>query len=310
MNRARGVPALLLVVMMAWGLNIPAVKALTGVIDVVWVGIVRLCAAALVLTICLLVRDRRLPRLGVRNWLVLTGIAALTIYANQLLFVRGMRLTSASNAALTMSLMPLLALTAGALLLRERVAWRSAVGLALGFAGVAVVVLQAPNAGVSMPGAGELFLVGGLLAFVIGGLLIQRAVRELDVLVIGWATYCSGSLMLLVHGLVGGGLYATMQAFDAAWVWLCVLYSGVLGTALSNVGWYHAIGRIGQTRASPYFYWLAVFGVLFSALMLGEPLVWWHAMGLAMVVAGVRLGARRAPALAESTGASAGSSPS
>ena len=291
--------------MMAWGLNIPAVKALTGVIDVVWVGIVRLVAAALVLTICLLLRDRRLPRLGVRNWLVLAGIAVLTIYANQLLFVRGMRLTSASNAALTMSLMPLLALTAGALLLRERVALRSAIGLAVGFCGVALVVLQAPNASVSIPGAGELLLLAGLLAFVIGGLMIQRAVRELDVLVIGWATYSCGSLMLLVHGLVGGGLNETLQAFDAPWVWGCVLYSGVLGTALSNVCWYHVIGRIGQTRASPYFYWLAVFGVLFSALVLAEPLVWWHAMGLALVVAGVRMGAGRPQGHGESTEASA-----
>lgn len=298
MSPARGIPALLMLVMMAWGLNIPAVKALTGMMPVEWVGVVRLAAAAIVLTICLLVRDRGLPRLSGRNWLVLSGIAVLTIYTNQLLFVQGMRLTSASNAALTMSLMPLLALTAGAILLREPVAKRTAAGLALGFAGVAVVVLKAPQAHVSLPGLGELFLIAGLVAFVLGGLLIQRAVRELDVMVIGWATYSTGTLMLLAHALMGDGWQEAANAFDVSWVWWCALYSGVLGTALSNVGWYYAIGRIGQSRASPYFYWIAVFGVVFSALTLSEPLVWWHAMGLAMVVAGVRLGASRRPSQA------------
>jgi drug/metabolite transporter (DMT)-like permease len=35
---------------------------------------------------------------------------------------------------------------------------------------------------------------------------------------------------------------------------------------------------------------LPIFGVLSSALMLGEPLGWWHLVGLVLVIAGTRLG--------------------
>lgn len=291
------VSALLLLVMMSWGLNIPAVKALTGVMDVVWVGAIRLLAASVTLTACLLLRDGRLPRLSRRDWGVLACISVLTIYANQLLFVQGMRMANASNASLVMALMPLLALLAGAVLLRERIVPRALAGVCLGFAGVAVVVLRAQGASVGIPGAGELVILAGLVTFIVGGLMIQRMVRRLDVLAVGWAVYVCGTGMLWLHAALVGGWREAADAFDSGWVWWCALYSGVVGTALSNVCWYYALGRVGQGRASPYLYWIAVFGVGFSALTLSEPLGWWHALGLAMVVAGVRLGAGPRPAL-------------
>ncbi len=288
---AGGVSVLLMVVMLAWGGNIPAVKALTGVMDVAWVGLVRLGLATLALTVFLLVRDRRLPSLRSRDWAVLAVIAFLTIYLNQLLFVVGMRLSAAATASLVMALNPLLAVLAAALVLRERIGGRRAAGVVLGFTGVAVVVLMAPGARVGPPGLGELSLLAGLVVFISGGLLIQRQVRNLDVLALGWAIYLLGTAMLAVHALVVGGWERTAAAFGTGWVWWVALYSGVLGTALSNIGWYHAIGRVGQARAAPYLYWIAVFGVLSSAIALGEPLSWWHAIGLALLVAGVRLGA-------------------
>ena len=111
-----------------------------------------------------------------------------------------------------------------------------------------------------------------------------------DVLVIGWAVYLLGSLMLLANALALGGWERTQAAFALDWVWACALYAGVLGTAVSNVGWYHVIGKIGQSQASPHLYWLAVFGMLSSVLTLGESLSLWHGIGLALLVAGIRLG--------------------
>ena len=109
----------------------------------------------------------------------------------------------------------------------------------------------------------------------------------------GWSTYVIGSLMLGIHAATAGGWERAQSAFDQPWVWWCLLYSGAIGTALANISWYFAIGRIGQSRASPFLYWLPIFGVGFSALMLDEPLGWWHLIGLALVVAGTRVGRGR-----------------
>ena len=283
-------PVLLILVMVAWGANIPAIKALTGAMDVMWIAALRMLVATAVLTVCLWLRDGRLPRLPRAQWGYLGATAFLMIYLNQVLFSHGMVLTMATSASLVMALIPPLSVVAGALLMREHVHRRAVLGIALGFAGVTLVVVMAPGARLGIAGLGELLLVLGLLAFVGGGLLVQRLARHLDVLVVGWSTYVMGSLMLVSHALLGGGWAQTRAAFDAPWVWGYLLYSGVLGTALANVAWYFAIGRIGQSRASPYLYWLPIFGVLSSTLMLGEPLGWWHLAGLLLVIAGTRLG--------------------
>jgi drug/metabolite transporter (DMT)-like permease len=150
---------------------------------------------------------------------------------------------------------------------------------------------------VVVAGLGELVVMAGLLTFISGGLLVQRVTRNLDVLVVGWSVYVIGTTMLLAHALLIGGWAQAAAALDGPWIWSCVLYSGIFGTALGNVGWYYAIDRVGQSRASPYLYWIPIVGVAASALLLHEPLSWWHAAGLAMVIAGTRLGVVRRAAV-------------
>jgi drug/metabolite transporter (DMT)-like permease len=283
-------PVLLILVMVAWGANIPAVKALTGVMDLMWVAALRMLVATLVLTAGLWFRDSRLPRLPLVQWCYLGATSLLIIYLNQVMFTLGMDLTTATSASLVMALIPPLSLVAGALLMRERVDQRAMLGIALGFAGVTLVVVMAPGAHLGITGLGEAVLLLGLLAFVGGGLLIQRLAKDIDVLVVSWSTYGIGSLMLIAHAMLDGGWGQARAALDTPYVWGYLLYSGVVGTALANLAWYFAIGRIGQSRASPFLYLLPIFGVLSSALMLGEPLGWWHLIGLLLVIAGTRLG--------------------
>ena len=66
--------------------------------------------------------------------------------------------TAAANAALIIALNPLISSLMAALLLRERLSPRRLVGVALGFGGVAAVVLHRP--GMALGGAG----LGGVFA--------------------------------------------------------------------------------------------------------------------------------------------------
>jgi drug/metabolite transporter (DMT)-like permease len=284
-----GVYPLLVCVMAVWGLNIPAVKVLTGVMDPVWVAVVRLVIACGVLCLLVFVRAWRWPRLTRRQWLWLSAGGLLMIYANQLLFARGLGLASSTNVSLLMAMTPSMSLAAAALAFRERVDRRLGAGIALGFAGVALVAVNAPGAGVVLPGIGELLVLLGLVVFVGGGLIVQRLGGELDAVTVAWGLYLVGTLMLCVHAAFFGGAAEAAAALASPLVWACVLYSGVLGTALSNVAWYHAIARVGVGRAGSLFYLLPIFGVAFSVLLLGEEPSSWHGIGLVLVLLGTRL---------------------
>lgn len=280
-------------VMLAWGLNIPAVKSLSGRLDELWVAASRMLVAAAVLTVCILARDGRLPRpdKGQFGGLLVAGL--LMVYVNQLLFVHGMHLASATGASLVMGLSPALSALVAAIVFRDRLTVRKGLGLAAGFAGVAIVVLATRQAGGADAGVGELVLLAGLLTFVIGGAVVQQLARRLDALSIGWCVYLVGSVALVVHAALSGeALRLDLRSIDA-FTWLLVAYSGVIGTALSNVGWYHGIARVGMARAAQYVSLLPVFGVGFSVLTLGEELTAWHLAGIVLVVTAIRLGATR-----------------
>jgi len=281
---------LLMVIMACWGLNIPAVKVIASVMDVAWAGALRMVLAAGVLCLIVWYRHRAWPRLTRHQWAWMVLAGFFLVYANQLFFVRGMMFATATNASLITALTPSMSLVAAALVFRDRIRPLMALGVLVGFVGVGLVTFKSPGASLHPAGLGELYLVLGLLVFVIGGLVVQRVSAGMDALTVGWGVYTTGSFMLCVHLYAVGGAREAMEQIQDPVVLGCLVYSGILGTALSNVGWYKAIGRIGILRAGAFFYWLPIFGVSFSALLLGEELTLWHLAALLLVLAGTRIG--------------------
>ena len=99
--------------------------------------------------------------------------------------------------------------------------------------------------------------------------MVQRLARRLDSLVIGWAIYACGTAMLVVHAMAtNDGRALPAQALDA-WTWLLVLYSGVLGTAITNVGWYYAIATVGMI----WDYWLGHWEIVLQLINILSSLV-------------------------------------
>ena len=197
------------------------------------------------------------PVLTRRQWGALALCALLMVYANQICFAGGMARWSAANSALIMALSPLASSLLAALAFGERLSWQRLLGVAAGFAGVAVVVLQRPGSALASAGWGDLMLVGGVFSFAAGGVIVQRVVRNLDPLVLSLVIYGLGTVMLVLHGVVEDPQRLQPQRlFPGAWPWAMVLFSAIGATALCNWVWNGAIGRLGVARASQYQYWV------------------------------------------------------
>lgn len=298
-GQGRGAYALLLVAMAIWGVNLSVVKALTGSLDVVTVAAVRMVVAALALSGVLLLRRERFPTLRGRQLLALAGCALFMVYANQMLFASGIARSTATNAALIMALGPLLASVLAALVFREGLGLRRLAGIGIGFAGVALVILNRPGAHLAGGSFGDALIVASVLCFTSGGIAIQRLSASFTALQIGWVVHVIGAALLVVHAGLSPVDHIAALAAASATTWALILYSGVLATALASLVWNVSISRLGAARTALAFYWVPIFGVGFAAAFLGEALSGWHALGLASVIAGARLGlASRGPAAA------------
>ncbi|MFM2068713.1 MAG: hypothetical protein RLZZ584_3622 [Pseudomonadota bacterium] len=287
----------LIATMAVWGVNLSIVKALTSTLDVIVVAAARMVVAAVTLSALLWWGREPLAALDRRQLLRLTLCAALMVYANQILFSGGLARSTATNGALIVATNPLLSGLIAAVVFHEALGWRRLLGIALGFAGVAVAVLNRQGAALGGAGLGDLMLLGSVLCFAVGGLAVQRLSRELSAIEIGWAVHLAGAVMLAAHAALDPQVALAPLWQAGARSWALIVFSAVTATALSAVIWNRAIARIGAARTAMAIYWVPIFGLAFAALFLGEPLNAWHGVGLAGVVAGSVLASRReAPA--------------
>lgn len=288
------VQSTLIVAMAIWGLNVATVKVLTAVFEPTTLAALRMLVAVGALSIIVLWKRCGLQRLTFRQGAATVVCAVLMVYLNQILFVEGLTRSTATNGALIMALSPLVSAVLAAVVFRERLTPSRLLGVALGFAGVAAVVLSHPGAGLSSAGTGDLMLVAAVVSFAAGGAIVQRLAREMHTLTISWAIYLVGALLLTLHAGLEAPEPDLAVLFPGWRPWGFILYSGVLATAVSNLVWNGAIARFGVARTAVFLYWVPVFGVAFAALLLGERLTAWHVFGFLAVMGGTYLGTRQA----------------
>lgn len=287
----------LLATVAVWGLNLTAVKLLTQVLELSVVALVRMVLAVAFLALLLHWREpARAPWRGRDlGWGVLIGF--LMVYAQQLLVVGGMARTTATNAALVMSLGPFLSLLLEAVVFGKRLIPRQLTGAVLAMAGVVMVVLHRPGAQLAAAATGDLLVLGSVLTWAAGGAAVQRLARTRSPLAISVFSHAAGAVLLLVHtGVASSGAMAAVLALPP-WGWGLVLFSGVVATAMGAVAWSRGIAELGMGSTATYLSWMPVFAAIFGAVLTHEPVTGWHVAGMLAVLTGSTLALRtpRAP---------------
>ncbi|MGW9351141.1 DMT family transporter [Nocardiopsis flavescens] len=192
---------------------------------------------------------------------------------------------AAGTVALIAALQPLVATALAVPLLGERVRPRQAVGLALGLAGVALVVgadLRAPGA---TPWWAYALPVGAMLSLV-AATLLERRLRPGGTAVQALAVQCGVSAVLFTALAAGTGTLAPPAdpGFWAAVAWVVVL------STLGGYGLYWAaLARFGVARVSALLYLTPPTTLLWSLLMFGDPVGAGALAGMAVCAAAVAL---------------------
>lgn len=287
-----GMRLMLLATMAVWGGNVSVVKLLLELFDPLLLSALRMLVATLTLVLVLRLRGLRWPRPSRRQALGLLVCGLLMVYVNQMFFTLGVQRTVAANAVLIIALNPLVSALVAALLLGDRLTPARLAGVVLGFGGVAAVVLNRPGAALGQGGLGDLLVLGSVLTWVAGGVLVQRLSRGIDSAVVSTVVMLIGTVPLCLHVLFDPRVALPDFAAIGALHWLMLLASGLLATALGALVWNRALTTLGVARTALYAYWVPMFGVATAVALLGEPLTVWHGVGLTAVLGGTWLGTR------------------
>jgi len=241
----------------------------------------------------LLWRSGGLPGVTRRDAARLAAVGVLVVVGYHVSLNVGTRYTTSGTAALVVALAPALTLVLATMLGLERATARRVAGLAVAFAGVAVVVLLGAGGELSLANAkGPLIVLAAPVSFALYNVLLQPLLDRYSLLALTAASSLVGTLGLLplarrstVDAVTG------ISAGDAA----LVLYLGILCTLLGYLAWNVGLRGLGSTSAVTYAYGIPVLAVAFGAVLLDETVTLWLAVGGALVLAGVAAAQRAAP---------------
>ncbi|TAJ21187.1 MAG: DMT family transporter [Planctomycetota bacterium] len=181
---------------------------------------------------------------------------------------------------------PLFGALVGYVWLRERLAPARALGLALGFAGVVVLVWH------KLTLAGDRTAVlAGLLAALLYAIAAHHAKRHLAHL--SPLAIAGGSLIAAAALLLPFALLALPSAVPSWKAIGCACVLGIVCTAFAYLLFFRLFAEIGATRSMVVTYLVPLFGTLWGALFLGEPVHATAIAGGALVLLGVAVVARR-----------------
>ena len=238
----------------------------------------------------LLWRVGGLPGITRRDGLRLAAVGVCVVVGYHISLNVGTKYTTSGTAALVVALSPALTLLLAVGLGLERWSPRRASGLAVAFAGVAIVVLLGAGGELSFANAkGPLIVLAAPVSFALYNVLLKPLLGRYDLLALTAATSLVGTVFLLPF--VGGGTIDSVSGISLEDAVL-VLYLGVVSTFLGYIGWNIGLRGLGATRAVSYTYLISPLAVLMGALLLDEAVTVWLAIGGVLVLGGVALAQR------------------
>ncbi len=280
---------LLLGVGMVWGsqfmLNEFAITAFTPAV----IAAGRAVIGFLTLSILVLITagdpppERPRPAPGLWPLYFLIGLFEATLPFT--LVAWGQQRVDSALAAILMGTVAIFAIILAAVFFKgEHLRLGNALGVALGFAGVVVLIGPEALLGILDNVLGELAVLAGALSFAISLLLIKRLPADLPVMVKARNILLCASLQIVPLTLVleqGASLHPTCQAV------LAVLALGMLCAGVVYVLFVALIDRAGPTFASFSNFLVPLVGVLLGVLFLGERLEASDLIALALIIAGL-----------------------
>lgn len=213
----------------------------------------------------------------------LTGIAI-----NQMLFIKGLTLTSTVHAALLTLVTPIAVTLFAIWVLKEKFTFYKAVGLSLGIGGAVFLILQR-EAGQHATNylLGDALIVINAISYSLYFILVKPLMQRYSALhVIRWI-FTIGFFMMLP--------FCWRQTVEVPWnnlSWLqlsALFYVGVAGTFLAYYFNIYGLNQLGASVTGSYIYTQPVFAVTIAIFALGETVTWQKVAAALLIFAGVFL---------------------
>lgn len=274
-----------------WGSSFLFMKvALTGIspLQVVW-G--RLVLGALTLAVFVLVRRERLPRRAT-IWLHMGVLAVTFCVVPYLLFSWAEQHVSSGLGSIYNATTPIMtAIMAGLVFRVERLKPVQIIGIAVGIAGVVVIIAPWSGLDLGQSLVAQFALLGATACYGFSLAYMRRFVANTGMSPLMFSFLNIGLAAAIMIALTPVAALSRLRLDP--WIVASMLLLGCLGTGIAYIWNQNTLRAWGPTGASTVTYLTPVVGVALGMLLLGERVGWHEPVGAIIVFAGILLAQNR-----------------
>ncbi len=281
--------ALALITIALWALNIPVSKAALDDWEPLSFSLVRFGLGGLMYAVWVIARERRF-RVERRDLPMFIAGGMIGIFLNQLGYMYALEKTTASTVVLIMATTPIWTALVARILGWEFV--KPLFWLAIGVASLGVLlVLWGSGGTIEMDS-----LVGDALALLMAATWGTYSVIVRPLMDRYSPAHVSAVMMLI--GCVPLTLFGLPQLLSQDFGtfgpagWIGMGYALLISLIVANLMWFYAIRRAGSAKTVAFMPLQPFFGIVFSAILLGEQLDWKQGVGGLVIVGAIIVATR------------------
>jgi O-acetylserine/cysteine efflux transporter len=262
-----------------WGFNWVIMKEANQFFPPVVFVTYRFALGAIVLLLVNLWLKCSIPPRQYWKWITISGV--LQIAANNVAAQIGMQSLGAGFVAILNYSMPLWVALLAHFFLNEKLTKHRIFGIILSMTGL-FVLLQVDTYG-SVPAI--LLTLAGAFAWAVSGIIIKAKLQGCNMLQYTTWQMVMGEIFLLIYT-------GTAAQNDVQWTWAavgCLLYNGILASAVAFFLWSYILSHMEVGKASISLLAVPVIGVFAGMVFLDETLHWNTAVGMLLILAGIAI---------------------
>ncbi len=269
--------------MAVWGLSFLVTKQVVSVLPVSTLLAMRFVIASVFLGVWVIARGEL--RISKRDLGVLAALAVLSPVGYFLFETHGVARTQASHASVIVAIIPAVVFILAMIFRQERFSWRKALGIALAYAGVVLVI----GVGTSEEGAtilGDVLILGAVACASVRTLLAKRVLRRVTPLQLTFYQFLF-SLIVFVPLASADGFEWTAKFTGS--VLFGVLFLGLFCSALAFLAMHYALVHLPASGVSVAANFVPVVTLIAEIALYGTTPSWPKLTGMVMVIGGMVL---------------------
>ena len=280
--------AILLFVMLWWGLNVTMLKVLTAHLDPLIMQSVRITLAGITIFLLLFlfrqkVYERQMP------WKSIFIALFFGVVCHHSLLAIGIAQTTATKTTLICGLSPLLTALLAIIFRASTFTTFKTIGFLLGFIGIGIAVVEDPTNLTSLS-LGDFYVFLSIFLQAFSFFAIRKGSQVISpILMTAYMLVIGGSVLIGMGLIYDASAYQAFLQIDGT-VWAVFVASAVLATAVGHSLYNLAIKHIGAAESAIFTNFNTLFALIGAYIFLGESMHAQQYIGCAFIICAVIIG--------------------